>query len=109
MKTSEPASGSAAFGRTLLVFVLPLEHIPLKSIRFERQEYAPAFESVAISCRPGDSTRSTSALKSIQDQRDLSQHDDVLALILLALLRDRDLLGEPCPARAQNLWETLDG
>jgi hypothetical protein len=38
------------------------EHIPLESIRFERQEYAPAFESGAISCRPGDSTRWTSAL-----------------------------------------------
>jgi hypothetical protein len=39
-----------------------LEHIPLESIRFERQEYAPAFESGAISGRPGDSTRWTSAL-----------------------------------------------
>jgi hypothetical protein len=39
-----------------------LEHFPLKSIRFEQQEYAPALESGAISCRPGDSTRWTSAL-----------------------------------------------
>jgi hypothetical protein len=39
-----------------------LEHIPLKSSGFERQEYAPAFEAGAISCRPGDSTRWTSAL-----------------------------------------------
>jgi hypothetical protein len=29
------------------------EHIPLESIRFERQEYAPAFESGAISGSAG--------------------------------------------------------
>jgi hypothetical protein len=50
----EIAEAQALFERTL-------EHIPLKSIRFERQEYAPAFESGAISCRPGESTRWTSA------------------------------------------------
>jgi hypothetical protein len=43
--------------------VLRLEHIPLKSIQFERQEYAQAFESGAISYRPGDSTWPESALE----------------------------------------------
>jgi putative copper resistance protein D len=42
-----------------------LEHIPLESIRFERQEYAPAFDSGAIPGRPGESTRWTSALETI--------------------------------------------
>jgi hypothetical protein len=54
---SIPTQGSRSTDR-----IDPLEHIPLESTRFERREHAPAFESGAISCRPGESTRWTCAL-----------------------------------------------
>jgi NADH-quinone oxidoreductase subunit M len=93
-------SSAVAIDALIKNYDAALEHIPLESTRFERQEYAPAFESGAISGRPGDSTRSESALAATATAA--QDRDDLGSIRSEVIVNDskesaRDAGGRPVP------------